>query len=534
MPSKLEGERTAPRGPVASAPADVAVRPHRARGAIPPVDLALLAVFGCLALVFILPLPSALRELIGHLSLSVPPLAAAVLFLVSCRRAPEGYRIPWLLFAAAAAGYGLGHGLWSVRQEILGQLVLFPSASTYLILSYNVLFALGALLALRPARVRSFAAEIALDTVLIGLVAAVLLLRYVIEPPLEIPWAGSRQAFWMLLWQLTGLLAAFFGGLLVVWREATLPPSTIAALALSTAVNAAGILMFAAGLDPDAAHPGHPFTLVWVASQLLLLRAAIGGVMGWRPSPHAPTRVPGLLRQAVAALAFLLLGAAAAGFLGGEHELASLRVPLVLLTLALIVRALVGMRMAEREAEDRRTLRQTRALVEVSSAIARSQDLDPALDLVARWSQELLNARGAAILVGNPDQSQTVRAALGSLAAMRVATIPARASLLEWLAAGAALTAGTSLAWPLVTGGKPIVSIPAFVIVTFEVAVLVGSLVNLVAVAVGTRVGGRAAAFPAGLALDGNLVAVFVEGGPLAGLEAALRAAGALEVRRAG
>ena len=56
---------------------------------------------------------------------------------------------------------------------------------------------------------------------------------------------------------------------------------------------------------------------------------------------------------------------------------------------------------------------------------------------------------------------------------------------------GVLLTVGTSLAWPLVTGGKPIVSVPPFVIVIFEVTVLVGSLTNLVAVVLGGWSGRR-------------------------------------------
>ena len=41
------------------------------------------------------------------------------------------------------------------------------------------------------------------------------------------------------------------------------------------------------------------------------------------------------------------------------------------------------------------------------------------------------------------------------------------------------LTIGTSLAWPLVVGGKPIISVPPFLIITFELMVLIGSLANL-------------------------------------------------------
>jgi ActD protein len=143
-----------------------------------------------------------------------------------------------------------------------------------------------------------------------------------------------------------------------------------------------------------------------------------------------------------------------------------------------------------------------------------------------------LRDQGLRVTASMPAPFPEVVAALGRrVSPVGYATLPGAA---VGIAVGAALTVGTSLAWPLVTGGKPIVSMPPFVIVIFEVAVLVGSLVNLVAVAVGTRLGGRAEAFPRGLALDTNLVAVFVEGGAPAGVEAALRAAGALEVRRVG
>jgi molybdopterin-containing oxidoreductase family membrane subunit len=99
---------------------------------------------------------------------------------------------------------------------------------------------------------------------------------------------------------------------------------------------------------------------------------------------------------------------------------------------------------------------------------------------------------------------------------------------------GIALTAGTSLAWPLVTGGKPIVSVPPFVVVIFELTVLVGSLTNLAAVAVATRLGARAAAFPTDVAHDAQLVALFAAGADPGVAEEVLHAAGAEEVRRVG
>jgi len=43
-------------------------------------------------------------------------------------------------------------------------------------------------------------------------------------------------------------------------------------------------------------------------------------------------------------------------------------------------------------------------------------------------------------------------------------------------ATGFALSIFTSMDWPLVVGGKPIVSIPAFVIIAFELTILFGAL----------------------------------------------------------
>jgi Protein of unknown function (DUF3341) len=54
-------------------------------------------------------------------------------------------------------------------------------------------------------------------------------------------------------------------------------------------------------------------------------------------------------------------------------------------------------------------------------------------------------------------------------------------------ALGLLLAAGGSWAWPIVVGGMPIVSFPAFLVIVFEMAVLVGALTNflgLLAVAV--------------------------------------------------
>ncbi len=98
------------------------------------------------------------------------------------------------------------------------------------------------------------------------------------------------------------------------------------------------------------------------------------------------------------------------------------------------------------------------------------------------------------------------------------------------LLAGVGLTVGTSVAWPLVTGGKPIVSIPPFVIVIFEVTVLIGSITNLVAVVVGAT---RGRSFPPIARTTADRVGVFASGADDQA-ERILRERGAEEVRRVG
>jgi hypothetical protein len=53
---------------------------------------------------------------------------------------------------------------------------------------------------------------------------------------------------------------------------------------------------------------------------------------------------------------------------------------------------------------------------------------------------------------------------------------------LTGMATGLAFTSFTAMDWPIVTGGKPILSIPAFIIPTFEMTILFGSLFTVIGV----------------------------------------------------
>ena len=54
------------------------------------------------------------------------------------------------------------------------------------------------------------------------------------------------------------------------------------------------------------------------------------------------------------------------------------------------------------------------------------------------------------------------------------------AGALTGAATGFAFTTWTSMDWPLITGGKPIFSMPAYVVIAFELAILFGALSTVI------------------------------------------------------
>lgn len=99
---------------------------------------------------------------------------------------------------------------------------------------------------------------------------------------------------------------------------------------------------------------------------------------------------------------------------------------------------------------------------------------------------------------------------------------------------GFALTIWSALKWGLVTGGKPVVSIPPFVIIAFELTILFGGLSTLLAILVLGRLPAprRSPAYDPRFTVDrfGIAVACPAERAEAAGR--CLRQAGAEEVRR--
>jgi hypothetical protein len=100
-------------------------------------------------------------------------------------------------------------------------------------------------------------------------------------------------------------------------------------------------------------------------------------------------------------------------------------------------------------------------------------------------------------------------------------------------AAGFGMTIWMSYDWPVLVGGKPIASIPPYVVIGFELTILLGALSTVAAVALFSILMGRR-----GIAYDPRFsddhIGIFVpaDADQIGPVENLLRSAGAVEVRR--
>ena len=100
-------------------------------------------------------------------------------------------------------------------------------------------------------------------------------------------------------------------------------------------------------------------------------------------------------------------------------------------------------------------------------------------------------------------------------------------------AAGFAYAISTSLDWPLITGGKPIVSLPPFIIIGFELTILLGALSTVAGMFINARLPKLRKAAGYDPRFSNDKFGILVFGGPaqVNDAEQIMRAAGAEEVK---
>lgn len=107
------------------------------------------------------------------------------------------------------------------------------------------------------------------------------------------------------------------------------------------------------------------------------------------------------------------------------------------------------------------------------------------LDSTVEAIEGLRKAGFRDIRVNSPYPEHLIEAAMGyGQSPVRVFTL---VGVLTGAATGFALTAWTSLDWPLIVGGKPQLGMPAYVVIAFELAMLFGALATVIGLLINAR-----------------------------------------------
>ncbi|MBI4543207.1 MAG: DUF3341 domain-containing protein [Gemmatimonadetes bacterium] len=152
------------------------------------------------------------------------------------------------------------------------------------------------------------------------------------------------------------------------------------------------------------------------------------------------------------------------------------------------------------------------------------------LDGVLRAIRDLQAKGYAGIQVYSPAPRPELEEALAKkVSPVRLFTL---IGSLAGCALGFAYAISTSLDWPLITGGKPIVSLPPFVIIGFECTILLGALVTVAGMFLNARLPKLRPAAGYDPRFSNDKFGIVAFGGPaqVAAAAAILSAAGAEEV----
>ena len=374
--------------------------------------LALGGYLGVAVLVLAAPVSAQVRERVGEGARVLGAVGAVVACVVAAGRGVRGGRAPWLLFAAAAGVVGVAE-------------------ARFLFVLFHPLFITGAILELRPLRVRGLALELGLDAALILVVSGLFVLRFILAPLADADAAGPLEAGLLLVAELAPVGSLFFAGVLLLSRDARLPSRSAGYLFWMAAAFVVGNV----AVELERGGPGPWLDVVWLSGWLLLILAALDAAR--RPDAitgAVPSRLARRIRLGVVPAATLALGGFAVDAAFEPPVAPGVPAGFAVLGVLLAVRVASALRISERNVEERQQLEYNRALVEVSRALAGTTELQRTLELVTEWVCRLLDARGAGIELLTPDgQTLVIRAACGLPDSALGMRYPVQGSFTGWV-----------------------------------------------------------------------------------------------------
>lgn len=361
------------------------------------------------------------------------PYLAVVGWIDAGRRAEQRARLAAWLFAGSAAAGLLAQVVWAFEMHVLASRGV-PVAAYLFLLPY-LLVAAGAWLALGSRRGLSTSGVTA-DALLVLLAGVVSVLRLVVEPVLVSADVGQGEIALIATLQVLGLVPLFFAALLVLRRSSAFAPASSAALLGAALAFAAGGMLSLSGLDPQPFTLGDPFDYLWLVGWLLL---AFAGFVA-RSSPATAPDLDRLrlahdgVRRMIVPVAALFLTVAVVDVALRPVARTETVLAIALLGTVLALRTAHAFSLTDREEDRKRQLAYTRALVEVTHALAQARDLDATLAVISQSARGVLGTRAAGIeLVSDHGATLETRAAVGLPEDVMGLTFPVQGSFTGWV-----------------------------------------------------------------------------------------------------
>jgi molybdopterin-containing oxidoreductase family membrane subunit len=156
----------------------------------------------------------------------------------------------------------------------------------------------------------------------------------------------------------------------------------------------------------------------------------------------------------------------------------------------------------------------------------------PAMDLLLKGIRELKEVKYENFLVYAPVPHHDIEHALHRpKSPVRIFTL---VGALTGFCTGWALTIGSVMNYPLIVGGKPLISVPPFGVIAYILTILFGSIATIIGFLVNARLPQLrlTATYDERLSGDHYGIQIFGNEGSLKAWEKAMKRMGAIEVRR--
>ncbi|NIP80034.1 MAG: GAF domain-containing protein, partial [Gemmatimonadetes bacterium] len=371
----------------------------------------------------------------------LPPLLAVAAWGHAARRSRDRARATFWIMAAAAGSGVLVYAAWlrgiSPFADAAPGSGGIPLAA-YLLVAPHLGLTAGAVAALGPGRSRVLGPTFAVEALLLLLAGGAATLRLVVEPTLIAAPGNWSEATALAGLQTASLVPVLVAALLVLRRGSMLAPRSALLLLLATLSFAGAVFFSLTGLGSGHA----PFTEtdpsahMWTAGWLVFAASGFAArdVAATATAMLAGRRAHDALRKLIVPGVALFLAVAVLDLGFGREPRPETVVTVGLLGLVLALRTGHVFRLVDRDAEQRRQLAHTRALVDVTHALAGTMELDATLRVISEAARSVFGTRGAGIeLLSADGHSLETRYVVGLSDDLMGVRFPVAGSFTGWV-----------------------------------------------------------------------------------------------------